>query len=236
MSLLSDHYHDVFSYPDAALIEDLLQRTGGPLLDFGCATGRVLEIGARRDFESVGIDYSPEMIQVGSALLKDLNVRFIHGRCEVDIPELHGKFGLVVSAANTFLMMLEKEIRIGALVAARNYIKPGGRFFIYVRANDTSLIGERTLTVPLKTGANLKFHIQWTTGPKSRIFVLDFAKGRATERHVFETARVSQSELLSEFSESGWSVEETFGDFDRSPIGPQSTQWFFVLKKNDKFF
>lgn len=227
MYLLSKHYHQVFVYPDSEIIQSLLSKTGGDLIDFGCATGRVLELGVACGLRSIGIDDSEEMVTVGQSRLPQ--AEFLKGRYETLRPELVGRAGFVTILANTYSMMLDRRDRLSALKTAKEYLKPGGRFFIYIRTDSLSSVTERSRHIDLGDEQSLDFHIQWVEKAGVRTFTLGFTSNSRNERHVFPTAMIPYNDVIKEFIEAGFRVEESFGEFDRGPISPSSVHWFFIL-------
>src|SRR4030095_13249564 len=68
LAQLYDLEHDEFT-ADADLYISLAQRTGGPILEVACGTGRILAPLARRGLSVVGFDSSPDMLARASRRL-----------------------------------------------------------------------------------------------------------------------------------------------------------------------
>ena len=68
LAQLYDWEHDSFT-EDLDFYASLAQRTGGPILEPACGTGRLLEGLARRGLTVVGFDSSPEMLTRAHARL-----------------------------------------------------------------------------------------------------------------------------------------------------------------------
>src|SRR5262245_49105001 len=64
---IADLYDHVTLYrdrPDIAFFVDAAVHAGGPVLEIGCGTGRVLVPTARAGVEIVGLDMSPQMLGI----------------------------------------------------------------------------------------------------------------------------------------------------------------------------
>ena len=66
-AFIADLYDHVVPYrerQDVAFFVEAAQESGGPVLEIGCGTGRILIPTARAGVEVVGLDLSPHMLQV----------------------------------------------------------------------------------------------------------------------------------------------------------------------------
>ena len=64
-AFVADLYDHVTAYrdrPDIAFYVEAARQSGGPVLEFGCGTGRVLIPTARAGMDIVGVDLSPHML------------------------------------------------------------------------------------------------------------------------------------------------------------------------------
>ena len=51
---------------DLPVLQAYAQRTGGPLLELGCGTGRLLIPLAQAGYGVTGVDFSPEMLRIAA--------------------------------------------------------------------------------------------------------------------------------------------------------------------------
>jgi ubiquinone/menaquinone biosynthesis C-methylase UbiE len=68
---LYDHVALHRERPDVAFFVDAAKASGGPVLEVGCGTGRVLIPTARAGIDIVGLDLSPHMLAVCRRRLQD---------------------------------------------------------------------------------------------------------------------------------------------------------------------
>ena len=161
-------YDELARYYDLShdrLIEDvpfLLQQateSGGPVLEIGCGSGRLLVPLARAGLDVTGVDLSPEMLARAEARLAAepagvrRRVRLLGS--DVRTLRLPGEetFGLILFGYNTF-MHLDETAAGAALKQLRPLLRPGGRLLIDVAsplmlslaADDPDFVLEDTLT------------------------------------------------------------------------------------------
>jgi SAM-dependent methyltransferase len=105
----------------------LARERGGPVLEIGCGTGRVLLPVAESGLECVGVDPSPEMLEVFRAKGVPPNVTLVAG--EARTFDLSPKrFALVIAAFRVFQHFLGVEEQLAVLANVRRHLTPGGAF------------------------------------------------------------------------------------------------------------
>ncbi len=118
----------------------LLQRaaeTGGPVLEIGCGSGRLLAPLARAGFDVTGVDVSAEMLARAETRLAAepagvrRRVQLLAGDARTLQLPGNETFGLVVFGYNTF-MHLDEAAAGAALKRLRPLLRPGGRLLIDV--------------------------------------------------------------------------------------------------------
>jgi ubiquinone/menaquinone biosynthesis C-methylase UbiE len=241
---------------DIPFYRDLALNAGGPVLELGCGTGRVLFPVAEAGVNVVGLDLSPAMLAVAREKLDSLapevkaRVTLVEGDMR-DFSLGDERFALIYIPFRAFLHLLTVEDQLQALATIRRHLRPGGRlalaFFnpnvnvIAARASarDATPFWERTTN--LFRGERL---IQWAVGhyhPATQIVEHEFiydrvdAKGRLKER-VYRSlvARwIYRFEAEHLFARTGFTVEALYGDFAGRPFEKESDEQVWVLRKSD---
>jgi ubiquinone/menaquinone biosynthesis C-methylase UbiE len=112
---------------DAAFYRALAVETGGPVLELGCGTGRVLLPIAALGIACVGVDASPAMLTALRAKDPPFNLELVEARMETF--DLGGRrFRLVTCPFRAFLHLLDVESQLAALANIRRHLAPGGVF------------------------------------------------------------------------------------------------------------
>lgn len=110
---------------DAAFYAGLAEETGGPVLELGCGTGRVLLPIARRGLRCTGVDPSPQMLRVFRSKELPPTLRLVQQPMqELSLPERD--FRLAFVAFRAFQHLLTVEDQLEALRRVRDHLAPGG--------------------------------------------------------------------------------------------------------------
>src|SRR5438552_11266328 len=117
--------------PDVEWFSALARRTGGPILELGCGTGRITVPIAQEGHHIVGLDRSAAMLERAErrARRADVEVRWVEG--DMRAFSFNEAFALVFVALNSFLM-LDPEDRWACLARVREHMAPRGRVAIDV--------------------------------------------------------------------------------------------------------
>jgi ubiquinone/menaquinone biosynthesis C-methylase UbiE len=110
---------------DAAFYAGLAARTGGPVLELGCGTGRVLLPIARTGLACTGVDPSGQMLRVLRAKQPPSNLTLVQGTMQtLELPERG--FALVYMAFRAFQHLLTVADQLEALTRIRDHLRPDG--------------------------------------------------------------------------------------------------------------
>ena len=112
---------------DVGFYRDLAREAGGPILELGCGTGRVLLAIARDGIACTGLDASEEMLEEFRRKGPPENVRLVRGSMQ-DFDLGTERFGLIFSAFRSFQHLLTVEDQLACLRAVRRHLAPGGLF------------------------------------------------------------------------------------------------------------
>jgi ubiquinone/menaquinone biosynthesis C-methylase UbiE len=112
---------------DVAFYVEQARESGGPVLELGCGTGRILIPTARSGPSCVGLDASPEMLAVLRGKNPPENVELVNGRMEAfDLGER--RFRLVTAPFRAMQHLLDVEAQLRTLENVRRHLAPGGAF------------------------------------------------------------------------------------------------------------
>lgn len=130
--LLARTYDSVYavirrSSGDSAFYRSMVEETGGPLLELGCGTGRVLLNSAETGVECVGLDASNEMLDVLREKNPPQNVSLVHGRIE-DFDLGSGRFRLITAPFRAMQHLLDPQSQLAALRNIHRHLAPEGVF------------------------------------------------------------------------------------------------------------
>lgn len=120
--------------PELGLVLELAARTGGPILDLGCGTGRVALALAREGYEVVGLDLNPAFVERARAEAARPGSE-ISGRVRFEVGDardfrLGERFGLVVMMDQAFKYLLHHDDHLDCLSCVREHLHDQGRFLV----------------------------------------------------------------------------------------------------------
>ncbi len=114
---------------DLPFYRELARRTGGPILELMCGTGRVLLPLAEAGYAITGVDISPAMLAIARERVAELDLA---GRAELlegdvrDLPLPAGKYALAFVAVNSFMHLENVRDQLACLSNVRRALTPRG--------------------------------------------------------------------------------------------------------------
>jgi SAM-dependent methyltransferase len=238
-----DFTDDLEFYANIARIND------GPVLELGVGTGRVAVRLAQAGLQVTGIDESPSMLDRAHANSRSarLSPKRLHlVQASMTDFDLGKRFGAVIVAANTFQHLLSTGEQRACLACIARHLEPAGIFAASLHSPAAVSWEE--------SGAPATLRLDWTrrhpdTGDlvmkmvvsepdSSRMlrrvtYVYDrVGADGSVRRSVFETElRYStQAEMELLLQEAGLRVTHVYGDYDLSPVSPDTEHLIFVAR------
>lgn len=235
---------------DVALYLGFAERTGGPLLELGCGTGRLLLPLARAGFSITGVDMSPRMLEVAQAKVDaaglDDQITLVQADMrEVNLPQ---QYRLAFIAINSFMHLVTLEDQLAALRTWRKLLLPGGLLLIDVDNPDPRHLLEADGRLDLQgrwfdpdTGATVLKHMSRTLDAARQLqhvlFIYDevFPDGQVRRTLAPFQARYLyryEGELL--LNKAGFTPEQVYGSYDLDPYGSDSERMIFVARRAER--
>lgn len=110
------------------------RRTGGPILDVGCGTGRVATALAEEGHEVVGIDLSEPMLRLAERRRAEaspaVRSRLTFHRADMADFSLERQFPLIITPFRSFQFMLTSDAQRAALAAFRQHLELDGELVL----------------------------------------------------------------------------------------------------------
>jgi SAM-dependent methyltransferase len=145
-----DDFARLYDLDTVDLVDDLdfytalARRTGGPVLEIGCGTGRVLVPLADAGFQVTGVDNDPRMLARARDRVERSGVGERVKLVEADARtlNLYEHFALAVVALNSFLHFTADDDQIECLRGIRRHLRRGGLLVLDLPNPEPALLGE----------------------------------------------------------------------------------------------
>jgi len=227
--------------PDIGFYVEAARQHGGPVLELGCGTGRILIPTARAGIDISGLDASEGMLKVCQARL-DTEPADVQGRTDLhhgDIRhfDLGSRFRLITLPFRPFQYLLMVEEQLACLSAISHHLELNGRLVFDLFNPSVHHLAKSV--DPAETDDEPPFtHPDGrTVTRRSRILERDLANqtfagelvyevihpGGRTERlvHQYRFRYLFRFEAEHLLARAGFSVDLVYSDFHHTPYGSQ---------------
>src|SRR5688500_8086021 len=236
---------------DVAFWVDVLAGTGGPVLELGCGTGRLLAPIARSwvktDAESsrllLGIDRSEPMLVRAKRRLARIPkpVRPVLLRGDVRaLPVRAGRLGAVVAAYGLLQSLLNDRDLDATLAAAASALKRGGLLGVDL-VPDLPVWEEYAGRIPIRgqfaAGTTLTLVESVRQDRRKGLTIFDeqyvVRRGRTVRSHRFQLTfrTLTMGQTLARIERAGFRVENVCGSYGGAPWHPGADVWVVLAKR-----
>jgi len=241
-AFIADLYDYVTPYreqPDVAFYVEAAVESGGPVLEVGCGTGRVLIPTARAGIEIVGLDLSQSMLEVCRASLShepdevQRRARLVSG--DMRAFELGQAFRLATIPFRPFQHLTTVEDQLACLACIRRHLVEGGRLILdlfnpWLQALTSDNVGEELGDEPEFTTPDgrrvvrrhriVRRDLFNQVNDSELIYYVTHPGGREERLvHAFPMRYLFRFEAEHLLARSGFEVEQVYADFDKNPYG-----------------
>lgn len=254
---LAEFYDLVVPYrerQDINFFVEMAQQSGGPVLELGCGTGRVLIPTARSGIEIVGLDASSLMLSVcREKLASESNeVRSrVSGLVQGDMRSfaLDREFNLVTIPFRPFQHLLTVEDQMSCLESIRQHLKPGGTLvldlfnpslpmladdqYLQEHGEEPEFTTDDGRRVVRRARITSRDYFNQITH-NELIYCVTHSDGRQ-ERvvHRFPMRYLFKFEVEHLLGRCDFAIEAVYADYDKSPYGSKYPgELIFVAKGN----
>jgi len=218
---------------------------GGPVLELGCGTGRILIPSARTGVEIAGLDSSEAMLDRLRANLEgeaaEVRDRVTAVHADMRDFSLGREFALVTLPFRAFGHVLEIDEQLSTLAAVRRHLMRGGRLILDFFVPDFGYLAEprpdRLQFERTEGDRTIRRFVSTDPDRNSQVNHIVFrweieSPGGAVEevREEFLLRWFHRFEMEHLFARAGFEIEELLGDFAGSPFGPESREMIFVAR------
>ncbi len=226
---------------DVKFYAGLAADCGGPVLEMGCGTGRVLLPTARAGVTIHGLEISPDMLAVLRERLRqepaEVRQRVSWTEGDLRSAEVSGRFALVTAPFRVAQILIERQDQRAWLRNVRRHLASGGALCFDVFQPDYRLLAaprgpepeldrpdpatggrihRRFRTVPRPETQTLEVEIQW---------IHEDPAGRVTSESSgqFQLRWFTRGELENLLELEGFRITDYWGSFRGEPFGEGAT-------------
>ena len=239
---VAELYDQVVPYrgrPDVDFFVDAARESGGPVLEVGSGTGRVLIPTARAGIAITGVDLSEYMLEVCEQRLSaeppEVRGRVTLVRADMRDFSLENSYQLATLPFRPFQHLLTVEDQIACLTNIHRHLNPGGRLILDIfnpslehltRDN----LGEEVSVEPAfttpegiqvrRTNRTVSRDLYHQINQVELIYNLTHPDGREERLvHAFPMRYLFRFEAEHLLARCGYAVEKVYADYQKNPYG-----------------
>lgn len=194
------------------------------LLDIGCGTGNKTIEFKNTVQHLVGVDISPDMIDVAHKHHSAPNITYIHG----DVLKLEktvkpSSFDAAICLGNTLAHMnTPNKININ-LDAINRLLTPGGIFIIQI-LNYDRVVKQKITALPVLETDTVRFKREYKWEKDKIIFLtkLEYKQNGKTYENNAQLYPLLKSELTAALNRAGFTIPQYYGSFEGAPYTAES--------------
>ena len=249
---LYDYVTPYAARPDVDFFVEAALEAGGPVLEVGCGTGRVLIPTARAGVPITGIDLSPHMLAVCrerlAAETPDMQQRATLVEADMRDFSLDETFALATIPFRPFQHLLTAADQIACLETIHAHLAPGGRLILDVFNPKLEALTADDVGVemPLEEDFGLPDgrHVRRSHKTNGRdlfrqildlelIYYISGPDGREERLvHAFHMRYLFRFEAEHLLARCGFTIEALYAGYDKSPYGSRYPgELIFVAQK-----
>ncbi len=239
---------DIYLYPDLydALHQDIetdknvithyAKKCNGPVLEVASGTGRLSKYITDLGLPYTGIDNSQSFLDVsienlgsrGTFLLRDM--RDFH---------LNKKFDFIFIGFNSFLHNLTDKDAVSCLASIKTHLNDGGLFLLSIFQPDHSFLYRDEYLYEARTffdyqGKKCRMMERNSFDDETQInsltWQLEIDGNLSEETYSFKQRMYYPHKMDLLFQETGFSIQEKFGDWDMNPLDEESPLQIYICK------
>ncbi len=226
----------------------LARQTGGPVLELGCGTGRVLLPVARTGVRIVGVDRSAPMLSRARRRIRRSSrgsrVSLVRGDIRMLPFAGPGQFGLVMAPYGILQSLTREADLVATLESVARVVKPGGTFGLDLVPDLPAwkeyrqrlrLWGPRGKGKVRASHLSLIESVRQDAKRKLTIFDQEYIERRdgGETRHTFSLTfrTLPVPQMVRRVERAGFRIEAILGDYDGRPWDPRAEVWVMEATK-----
>jgi SAM-dependent methyltransferase len=230
----SPYYHLLYEKRDdkeavdflTQLFNNLTIEPSAKLLDLACGNGRHSRTMAQLGYNTVGVDLSPNNIQIAKQIKSDLTHFFVHDMRQVF---KKNEFDAVLNLFTSFGYFVDKNDNIQTLNSVYENLKPGA-IFVQDFLNAESVIKNLVEKETINRG-DVVFEITRTIIDQQIIKNISFEVGQETYEFSEEVTLFTLSDFEQMYQKVGFKIKHFYGDYQLNTYNPSSSDRLILISE-----
>ena len=198
------------------------RKSGSPILELGCGSGRLTVLIAQSGVEVIGVDLSKPMLETARAKAQRAGVRvpFLEG--DMRNFEVPRKFSAIFIPGNSLLHLLTSEDVKQCFASVHRHLLPHGRLIFDVSKWDLTKLAcdpEQRVPVMQVNGISIEETASYDSASQIRDVTWHFSDSRVVQ---YRLRVIFPQELLLLLEQSGFHLDARYGEFTRESFESSS--------------
>lgn len=239
-----DLFMDNIDYPAwCTYLTGILKEYGiedGLIAELGCGTGSMTELLAAEGYDMIGIDNSPDMLEVAQEKRVESGLDILYLMQDMREFELYGTVRAVVSICDCMNYILEEEDLLEVFCLANNYLDPGGIFVFDMNTpyKYREVIGNTTIAENREEGSFIWENTYYEEEHMNEYGLTIFAKCEDGRYEKYEETHYERAYSLDEIKESlaqaGLVFVTAYDSFTHNPPTGESERICIIAREHGK--
>lgn len=239
-----DLFMDNIDYPAwCTYLTGILKEYGiedGLIAELGCGTGSMTELLAAEGYDMIGIDNSPDMLEVAQEKRVESGLDILYLMQDMREFELYGTVRAVVSICDCMNYILEEEDLLEVFRLVNNYLDPGGIFVFDMNTpyKYREIIGNTTIAENREEGSFIWencFDEESQVNEYALTLFIREEDDLYRKHEEFHYQKAYEPERVKELlEEAGLKVEAIYDAFTREPVREDSERIYFIARECTK--
>ena len=227
---------DTSDWPDRSFYLDIIKKSGQPVLDVGCSSGRLILDFLSQSIDIDGVDISPEMISLCKQSAEKENLKpnlYVQSMTELNLPR---KYKTILVPSSSIQLLLEPGLAFQAMKRFYDHLESGGTLvspFMTIWVDTDPLENEWTQEAIRPEDSATVRRTGWSHyNPETKMedtrdtweIIKD---GEVIETEVHEqapaTLSYTQVEAVALFEQAGFIDVQVYSGFTIDPVKPEDT-------------
>ena len=212
----------------------------GLIAELGCGTGSMTELLAAEGYDMIGIDNSPDMLEVAQEKRVESGLDILYLMQDMREFELYGRVRAVISICDCMNYILEEEDLLEVFRLVNNYLDPGGIFVFDMNTpyKYREVIGNTTIAENREEGSFIWENCFDEESQVNEYALTLFIKEEDDlyrKHEEFHYQKAYEPERVKELlEEAGLKVEAIYDAFTREPVREDSERIYFIARECTK--